>query len=114
MVPEVTIGMLLYSLERRRERYQVIYIWKILEGHCPNISHAVTSDMSLRHGSKCVLPHNRDLSRKLTSVREANTRCKVFPSCVQNLSAISVSQFKKYTVPVYQSEVCPRGFDRVT
>ena len=27
----------LYSLERRRERYQVIYIWKILKGVVPNV-----------------------------------------------------------------------------
>ena len=28
----------LYSLQRRRERYAIIYVWKILEGHVPNIS----------------------------------------------------------------------------
>ena len=28
----------LYSLQRRRERYQVIYLWSIIENHVPNIS----------------------------------------------------------------------------
>ena len=28
----------LYSLERRRERYRIIYVWKILEGMVPNLS----------------------------------------------------------------------------
>ena len=28
----------LYSLQRRRERYQIIYIWSILEGKVPNIT----------------------------------------------------------------------------
>ena len=34
----------LYSLERRRERYLIIYVWKILEGLVPNISdsHGIT------------------------------------------------------------------------
>ena len=27
----------LYSLQRRRERYQIIYLWSILEGQVPNI-----------------------------------------------------------------------------
>ena len=27
----------LYSLQRRRERYAIIYVWKILEGHVPKI-----------------------------------------------------------------------------
>ena len=30
----------LYSLERRRERYRIIYIWCILEGHIPNVMNA--------------------------------------------------------------------------
>ena len=28
----------LYSLQRRRERYQIIYLWSILEGNVPNIN----------------------------------------------------------------------------
>ena len=27
----------MYSLERRRERYQIIYTWRILEGLVPNL-----------------------------------------------------------------------------
>ena len=29
----------LYSLQRRRERYCIIYVWKVLEGLVPNVSH---------------------------------------------------------------------------
>jgi hypothetical protein len=28
----------MYSLQRRRERYRILYVWKILESHVPNIS----------------------------------------------------------------------------
>jgi len=29
----------LYSLERRRERYQVIYTWNVIEGNVPNFDY---------------------------------------------------------------------------
>ena len=29
----------MYSLQRRRERYRIIYVWSILEGIVPNFSH---------------------------------------------------------------------------
>ena len=59
----------------------------------------MTSHTSLRHGRECVLPENRHLSRKLTSVRDALLPihgAKLFNAllnCVRNPSA-SVRQFK--------------------
>ena len=41
----------LYSLERRRERYTIIYIWKILNNHVPNIG--ITTRQSDRRGPTC-------------------------------------------------------------
>ena len=41
----------LYSLERRRERYRIIYIWKMLENLSPNLnsdSNQIRSHTSLR------------------------------------------------------------------
>ena len=49
----------LYSLERRRERYQVIYIFKILTGAVPNFSNArfrIRQTTSARRGRLCVVP----------------------------------------------------------
>ena len=47
----------LYSLQRRRERYRIIYIWKILENLVPNIgADKVQSRCSIRHGTTCILP----------------------------------------------------------
>ena len=46
----------LFSLQRRRERYVIIHIWKILNGEAPN-------DISLVHhqhprlGIRCNIPH---------------------------------------------------------
>ena len=43
------------SLERRRERYQIIYVWKILEGLVPNFpgSSEITPRHSDRRGRSC-------------------------------------------------------------
>ena len=47
----------LYSLQRRRERYCIIYIWKIIEGLSPNFSNPITSTFSGRRGRSCVIYH---------------------------------------------------------
>ena len=51
----------LYSLQRRRERYQVIYLWSMLEGIVPNIpvdpAYAQTSDVLIK-------PHSQIESRR--------------------------------------------------
>ena len=47
----------LYSLERRRERYQVIYTWKIMEGHVPNFdSTPIVVIENSRRGRSCLPP----------------------------------------------------------
>ena len=40
----------IYFLQRRRERYCTIYIWKIIEGLAPNFSNTVTSTA---YGRRC-------------------------------------------------------------
>ena len=48
----------LYSLQRRRrERYCIIYIWKIIEGLAPNFSNPITSTISGRRDRSCVISH---------------------------------------------------------
>ena len=46
----------LFSLERRRERYRIIYIWKILEGLVPNVNYKISSTQHARHGRRCKTP----------------------------------------------------------
>ena len=47
----------LYSLERRRERYQIIYTWRIIEGQVPNFDYTpINVTHSDRRGRSCSLP----------------------------------------------------------
>lgn len=43
----------MYSLQRRRERYQIIYVWKILEGLVPNVNNQITATINHRLGRGC-------------------------------------------------------------
>ena len=50
----------LYSLERRRERYMIIYAWKILEGHVANLPKnplAIKQTLESRRGRICQVPN---------------------------------------------------------
>lgn len=50
----------LYSLQRRRERYTIIYVWKIIQGLAPNFEREdlkiKTYGVGTRLGRRCVLP----------------------------------------------------------
>ena len=48
----------LYSLQRRRGRYGIIYVWKIIEGLVPNLSDPITCSFSDRRGRACVVCHS--------------------------------------------------------
>ena len=43
----------LFSLQRRRDRYRIIYIWKILEQTTPNINDSIQCYWHPHHGRKC-------------------------------------------------------------
>ena len=47
----------LYSLQRRRDRYTIIYVWKILESIVPNLNIPITSYSSIRRGRLCATSH---------------------------------------------------------
>ena len=92
----------LYSLERRRERYIVIYTWKILEGLVPNFStnsSKTTCYWSDRHGRKCKIPtlrHRGSVGTKrehflsVKGPRLFNT----LPSHLRNCAGQSLAVFK--------------------
>ena len=88
-----------YSLQRRRDRYVVIYIWKVLEDLVPNFG-IITSNNS-RHGRYCSVPHIRTSA----PVRVQNLRFgslsingprlfNAMPSKIRNLTDCSVHAFK--------------------
>ena len=47
----------LHSLQRRRERYCIIYVWKIIEGLVPNFSNPIVCSYSDRRGRSCIVSH---------------------------------------------------------
>ena len=47
----------LNSLHRRRERYCISYLWKILEGLVPNFSGPIVCSFSDRRGRSCIVSH---------------------------------------------------------
>ena len=49
----------LYSLQRRRDRYTIIYVWKILESIVPNLNIPITCYSSIRRGRLCATSHVR-------------------------------------------------------
>jgi hypothetical protein len=88
----------LYSLQRRRERYQIIYLWKVLEGHVPNVNNKITSTLHARLGRKCIVP--RVPNGKLGKIREASLAVhgaklfNVLPQPLRNTSGVKLDSFK--------------------
>ena len=51
--PERLCALKLYSLQRRRDRYIIIYMWKIVEKVVPNLNTPITWKLSERRGRLC-------------------------------------------------------------
>ena len=89
----------MYSLQRRRERYRIIYVWKVLEGHVPNINNKIKSIHHVRLGRKCQLPIIAN--SKLGRIREASLvfngarLFNVLPKPLRDMSGVSLDTFKR-------------------
>ena len=89
----------LYSLERRRDRYAVIYIWKILEGLVPNFG--ITSYNNPRTGRHCTVPKVPTASSKVRTIYSNSLGFKgpqlfnSLPKDLRNLHGVGVEVFKK-------------------
>ena len=94
----------LYSLERRRERYRILYAWKVLENLVPNISSdstlGIQSRWNLRTGRTCVYPSTVMVKSRLQSIHEGSFvvhGSKLFnclPKAIRNMSGCSINIFK--------------------
>ena len=88
----------LYSLQRRRERYDIIYVWKITEGLVPNLSDPITCSFLDRRGRACVVCHSgagRLGTLKYNSFRWRFIRMfNRLPKSICMLSSCSVVGFK--------------------
>lgn len=94
----------MYSQQRRRERYRILYIWKILEDLVPNISHGdnggIRNICSPRNGRTCILPTLSRSSKQLAKLREASLSYhgsqlfNALPKEIRNITGCSVNVFK--------------------
>ena len=89
----------IYSLERRRERYLIIYIWKILENFVPNFSDPIGHYISERRGRYCITSHI-ELgclgSLQFNSFRfKASRLFNSLPKFIRNSSSCTVLVFKR-------------------
>ena len=81
----------LYSLQRRRQRYQIIYIWKIIEGRVPNINAKCQAvNTTERLGRKCVIASsNNTLFRNSLPFYGARL-FNVMPKSIRNTTKTTV------------------------
>ena len=92
----------LYSLERRRERYQIIYTWRIIEGQVPNfVSTPIDSHWSPRRGRECkVPPISSSAPASIKTIRFAALPVKgprtfnVLPAHLRNMTGCTTDRFK--------------------
>ena len=65
----------LFSLERRRDRFAVIYVWRIINGLSPNLedeTSKIRTVYSGRRGLTCVIPPLRNVSCRLQTIIDAS------------------------------------------
>ena len=113
----------LYSLERRRERYIAIYVWRILEGYVPNFDMTpVSFQWHQRRGRECLVPRvSRMAPSSIQKVRYSSLPIKgprIFnslPQSVRNITGCNVETFKarldKYLALVPDEPLIP-GYTR--
>ena len=92
-----------YSLERRRERYQIIYTWRIIEGQVPNFECTpIKSYQNERRGRLCKIPVISSAAPcSIKTIRSSFLPSKgprlfnVLPKKVRNLSGCETLSFKR-------------------
>ena len=94
----------LHSLQRRRERYCIIYVWKIIEGLVPNFSNPIVCSYSDRRGRSCIVSHvhvGRLGTLAFNSFRWRAIRLfNAMPNHIRCISSCSVLSFK-YKLDLY-------------
>ena len=88
----------LYSLQRRRERYIIIYVWKMLEGLVPNIGMQVNNHP--RRGRLCYVRSTRGVTHRVKTITHhsfTHMGTRLFnsaPMGIRSLSGITTEKFK--------------------
>ena len=91
----------LYSLERRRERYMIIYCWKIINGLVPNVNDKIKITNNDRRGRLCLIPPIvKTATQRIKTIRDNSFVVKSqklfnkLPRHVRDTSYKSVESFK--------------------
>lgn len=88
----------LYSLQRRRERYSIIYVWKILEHLVPNVGLQINNHP--RRGRLCFVKRTGGASQRVKTLIHHSftfTGTRLFnsvPQEIRNLTGITPDSFK--------------------
>lgn len=102
---ETLSNLKLYSLQRRRERYRIIYVWKILENLVPNSSDCsdqkIQAKISPRNGRRCIIkvtntipPQRIQTLINSSFSHNAPTLFNSLPKFLRNLTGCSLDFFK--------------------
>jgi hypothetical protein len=95
-----------YSLERRRERYLIMYVWRIMEAQVPNVCDpekgGIHTKWHERRGRYCVVPTvSKRASQAVRSLRYASFAIhaprlfNILPAHIRNITGCSVDSFKR-------------------
>ena len=93
-----------YSIQRRMERYKILYCWKILENLAPNLTtNTIEEKFSERRGRFCVIPklnNHQVCSAKINTIRENSFSVQgpqlfnCLPKEIRNITGVGVETFK--------------------
>ena len=94
----------MYSLERRRERYRIIYVWKVIEKLVPNVGNdRITFKSHVRRGRECIPPRvSRTCDSKVQNLIYASLPVhgqqlfNCLPKELRNLTGCKVDVFKSH------------------
>ena len=92
----------LYSIERRFERYQIIYIWKIIEQKVPSPTNITCTNMESRTGRKILVNHLPNTSCSLQTIiynspiNKSKRLFNILPKELRNITDVSTNTFKMY------------------
>ena len=91
----------LFSLQRRRERYRIIYLWKILENQVPQIGE-LKAIIHKRNGRLCYMSNIKSsASARIKTIRHGSFSIHApqlfnsLPKDIRNISGCSVDVFKR-------------------
>ena len=96
----------LNSLERRRERYIIMYVWRILENITPNFNNPNAGGLQAKHnerrGRTCVVPLvNRNAPASAKNTRYSSFGVvgpklfNILPTEIRNITNCSLDKFKR-------------------